>query len=87
MNKVVMFTPWTTTQPLNRAALQIGHHYCKILQWVLTVVTESRSVVRRAHAGDRAVCTRRDIWGAHTGGAPCADCVVVTQSYACPVGQ
>ena len=34
MNKVVMFTPWDMTQPLNRTALQIEYHHCKILQQV-----------------------------------------------------
>ena len=86
MNKVVMFTPWNTTQPLNRTALQIGHHYCKILQQVLTVVIESRSVVHRAHVGDRAVCTRKDICRAKEV-PPVMIGMMVTQSYTCPIGQ
>lgn len=86
MNKVVMFTPWDMTQPLNRTALQIEYHHCKILQQVLTVMTESRSVVCRGHVGNRAVCMRKDICGAKEV-FPVMIGMVVTQSYTCPIGQ
>lgn len=66
-----MFTPWNTTQPLDRTALQAGYHCCKILQQALTVVTENRSVVRRTHVGAELSARGGRLWC--KGGVPCDD--------------
>lgn len=72
MNKIVIFTPWNTIQPLNRTEPQIGFHCNKMLQKVSTIGC-------RDCGGERINCTRKEVCGVKAV-FPMMLVVVVTQS-------